>query len=188
MHFTWSTKAIQTKITYYMWCYHFVYLNPHSRSAEGWCMFCNDGALLIWDKLLSADNKWASICKQISNDKKRQERGVRKMARFPEDRTKMFHWDYFDWCQLFLLFRSNFFQSNKYLKTSYLLSVNFTPRPSELQVQNTTLEIHTGSICSSPAACFEKCHPKPSLFLVVLFFQVLDRCFNLQYLYLALCL
>lgn len=110
------------------------------------------------------------------------------MARFPEDRTKMFLWDYFDWCQLFLLFRSNFFQSNKYLKTSYLLSVNFTPRPFELKVQNTTLEIHTGSICSSPAACFEKCHPKPSLFLVVLFFQVLDPCFNLQYLYLALSL
>lgn len=188
MRFTWSAKAIQTKITYYMWCYHFVCLSPHSRSAEGWCMFCNDGALVIWDKLLSAHNKWASICKQISNDKKRRERGVRKMARFPEDRTKMFLWDYFDWCQLFLLFRSNFFQSNKYLKTSYLLSVNFTPRPSELQVQNTTLEIHTGSICSSPAARFEKCHPKPSLFLVVLFFQVLGRCFNLQYLYLAFCL
>jgi len=93
------------------------------------------------------------------------------MARFPEDRTKMFLWDYFDWCQLFLLFRSTFFQSNKYLKTSYLLSVNFTPRPFELKVQNTTLEIHTGSICSPPAACFEKCHPKPSLFLAVLFFS-----------------
>lgn len=93
------------------------------------------------------------------------------MARFPEDWTKMFLWDYFDWCQLFLLFGSNFFQSNKYLKTLYLLSVNFTPRPSKQKVQNTTLEIHTGSICSSPAAYFEKCHPKPSLFSVIFFFR-----------------
>lgn len=165
-----------------------VCLSPHSQSAKAWCIFCNDGALVIWDELLSSDKKWASICKQVRNDKERQERGIRKMARFPEDRTKMFLWDYFDWCQFFLLFGGNFFQSNKYLKTSYLLSVNFTPRPFELKVQNTTLEIHRGSICSSPAACFEKCHPKPLLFLVVLFVQALDPCFNLQYLYLALCL
>lgn len=82
----------------------------------------------------------------------------------------MFLWDYFDWCQLFFLFRSNFFQSNKYLKASYLLTVNFTPRPFELKVQNTTLEIDTGSICSSPAACFEKCHLKPSLLLLLYIF------------------
>lgn len=170
-------------------CYLVVCLSPHSRSVEGLCMFCNDGALVIWDELLNADNKWASIhTHKKSNDKERQERGIRKMARFPEDWTKMFLWDYFDWCQLFLLFRSNFFQSNKYLKTSYLLSVNFTLRPFELKVQNTTLEIHTGSICSSPAACFEKCHLKPSFFLVVLLFQVSGPCFNLQYLYLAISL
>lgn len=93
--------------------------------------------------------------------RKGRREGKEKRQGFPEDRTKMFLWDYFDWCQLFLLFRSNFFQSNKYLKTSYLLTVNFTPRPFELKVQNTTLEVHTGSICSSLSECFEKCHPEP---------------------------
>lgn len=53
-------------------CYRVVCLSPHSRSAEGWCMFCNDGALVIWDELLSADNKWASICKQMSNDREKR--------------------------------------------------------------------------------------------------------------------
>lgn len=36
-----------------------VHLSLCSWSEEGWCMFCNNGELLIWDELLSDDNKWA---------------------------------------------------------------------------------------------------------------------------------
>lgn len=111
------------------------------------------------------------------------------MARVPENWTKMFLWDYFDWCQLLLLFRNNFFQINKYLKTSYLLSVNFTPRPFELKVQNTAQEIHTGSICSSLLLhALKNVTQNLHYFCWCYFFQVLDPCFNLQYLYPALCL
>lgn len=55
----------------------------------------------------------------------------------------------------FFAFGRHFLQSNEYLKAPYLLSVNFTPRPFEQKVQNTSWERHTSSICSSPNTYFE---------------------------------